>query len=183
MARAANQKLKCLYLWQFLLQNTDEEHPATIPQMIESLARHDIPAERKSLYDDIEALRQCGLDVEYRKAQGGGYYVASREFQLPELKLLVDEVDYDSLAETLLPLVQDKLRDSGGMLGGMLSGSPEMAAAMARTALRAMSQEKKDELLVQLVTKNRDKLLQKGGELAEKNGIKLHLYDVSARRI
>ena len=92
MARAANQKLKCLYLWQFLLQNTDEEHPATIPQMIEYLAWHDIPAERKSLYDDIEALRQCGLDVEYRKAQGGGYYVASREFQLPELKLLVDAV-------------------------------------------------------------------------------------------
>lgn len=100
-----------------------------------------------------------------------------------ELKLLVDEVDYDSLAETLLPLVQDKLRDSGGMLGGMLSGSPEMAAAMARRALRAMSQEKKDELLVQLVMKNRGTLLQKGGELAEKNGIKLHLYDVSARKI
>ena len=60
--------------------------------MIEYLARHDIPAERKSLYGDIEALRQCGLDVEYRKAQGGGYYVASREFQLPELKLLVDAV-------------------------------------------------------------------------------------------
>ena len=85
--------------------------------------------------------------------------------------------------DELLPLVQDKLRDSGAMLGGMLSGSPEMAAAMARTALRAMSQEKKDELLVQLVTKNRDKLLQKGSALAEKNGIKLHLYDVSARKI
>ena len=99
-----------------------------------------------------------------------------------ELKLLVDEVDYDSLVETLLPLVQDKLRDSGGVLGGVLSGSPEMAAAMARRALRAMSQEKKDEL-VQLVTKNRGILLQKGGELAEKNGIKLHLYDVSARKI
>ena len=69
------------------------------------------------------------------------------------------------------------------MLGGVLSGSPEMAAAMARRALRAMSQEKKDELLVQLVTKNRGTLLQKGGELAEKNGIKLHLYDVSARKI
>ena len=97
--------------------------------------------------------------------------------------LYMDEVDYDSLAETLLPLVQDKLRDSGGMLGCVLSGSPEMAAAMARRALRAMSQEKKDELLVQLVTKNRGTLLQKGGELAEKNGIKLHLYDVSARKI
>lgn len=92
MARSANQKLKCLYLRQFLLQNTDEEHPATIPQMVEYLARHDIPAERKSLYDDIDALRQWGLDVEYRKAQNGGYYVASRDFQLPELKLLVDAV-------------------------------------------------------------------------------------------
>ena len=100
-----------------------------------------------------------------------------------ELKLLVDEVDYDSLAETLLPLVQDKLRDSGGMLGGMLSGSPEMAAAMARTALRAMSQEKKDELLVQLVTKNRDKLLQKGGELAAKNGVRLRLCDIAAKKL
>lgn len=100
-----------------------------------------------------------------------------------ELKLLIDEVDYDSLAEALLPLVQDKLRDGGGMLGGVLSGSPEMAAAMARTALRAMSQEKKDELVVQLVTKNRDKLLQKGRELAAKNGVRLHLYDVSARKL
>lgn len=92
MARSANQKLKCLYLLQYLLENTDEEHPATIPQMIEYLARHDISAERKSLYDDIDGLRQWGLDVEYRKAQDGGYYVASREFQLPELKLLVDAV-------------------------------------------------------------------------------------------
>ena len=65
MARSANQKLKCLYLRQFLLQNPDEEPPATIPQMVEYLARHDIPAERKSLYDDIDALRQWGLDVEY----------------------------------------------------------------------------------------------------------------------
>ena len=44
MARSANQKLKCLYLLQYLLENTDEEHPATIPQMIEYLARHDISA-------------------------------------------------------------------------------------------------------------------------------------------
>ena len=92
MARSANQKLKCLYLRQFLLENTDEAHPVTVSQMIDSLARHDIAAERKSIYDDIDGLRSYGLDIEYRKAQDGGYFIANREFQLPELKLLVDAV-------------------------------------------------------------------------------------------
>ena len=102
-----------------------------------------------------------------------------------ELRILVDDIDYDSIAEYLIPAVAEKLRreEKGGILGNVLAGNPDMAASMARTVLGAMSQEQKDQLLVQLVTKNRDKLLQKGGELAEKNGIKLHLYDVSARRI
>ena len=92
MARSANQKLKCLYLRQFLLENTDEAHPVTVSQMIDYLARHDIAAERKSIYDDIDGLRSYGLDIEYRKAQDGGYFIANLEFQLPELKLLVDAV-------------------------------------------------------------------------------------------
>lgn len=92
MARSANQKLKCLYLMRYLLENTDEEHIVGIPDMIEELSRHDIAAERKSLYDDLEGLRQFGLDVEYRKSLTGGYYIGSRDFQLPELKLLVDAV-------------------------------------------------------------------------------------------
>lgn len=92
MARSANQKLKCLYLRQFLLENTDEAHPVTVSQMIDYLARYDIAAERKSIYDDIDGLRSYGLDIEYRKAQDGGYFIANREFQLPELKLLVDAV-------------------------------------------------------------------------------------------
>ena len=92
MARSANQKLKCLYLRQFLLENTDEAHPVTVSQMIDYLARHDIAAERKSIYDDIDGLRSYGLDIEYRKALDGGYFIANREFQLPELKLLVDAV-------------------------------------------------------------------------------------------
>ena len=102
-----------------------------------------------------------------------------------ELRILVDNIDYDSVAEYLIPVVAEKLRreDKGGILGSVLAGNPDMAAGMARTLLGAMSQEQKDRLLVQLVTKNRGTLLQKGGELAEKNGIKLHLYDVSARKI
>ena len=89
MARSANQKLKLLIMKDYLLKNSDENHPVTIPQIIEELSRFDIKAERKSLYDDLEALRVYGLDIIQSK---GNYYVGQRSFQTPELKLLVDSV-------------------------------------------------------------------------------------------
>ena len=58
MAKSPNQKLKLLYLYQILLQRTDEEHPITVPQLIGELDLRGIRAERKSVYDDLEALRQ-----------------------------------------------------------------------------------------------------------------------------
>lgn len=72
-----------------------------------------------------------------------------------ELRILVDDIDYDSIAEYLIPAVAEKLRreEKGGILGNVLAGNPDMAASMARTVLGAMSQEQKDQLLVQLVTK------------------------------
>ena len=79
MPRFANQKLKCLYLVDFLLQNSDEQHAVTVAQMAEYLAQRGISAERKSLYSDLEALRQWGLDVEYRKSPDSGYYIATTE--------------------------------------------------------------------------------------------------------
>ena len=66
MAKSANQKTKLLRLWQLLLRQTDEDHPITVAQIIEELARYDIKAERKSIYDDLESLRQLGLDVQCR---------------------------------------------------------------------------------------------------------------------
>ena len=93
MPRSSNQKLKLLYVMDFLLRCSDEEHPVTVNQIIDCLAEKDIPAERKSIYDDVEALRLFGLDVIQVKGGGVyGYYVGDRDFQLPELKLLVDSV-------------------------------------------------------------------------------------------
>lgn len=92
MARSQKQKLKLLYLMRFLLQQSDEQHPVGISQMVDELAAHDIPAERKSLYDDIEALRAFGLDVVQARGKTVGYYIGTRDFELPELKLLVDSV-------------------------------------------------------------------------------------------
>ncbi|SDM61776.1 helix-turn-helix transcriptional regulator [Acetanaerobacterium elongatum] len=92
MAKSPNQKLKLLYLMKILQEKTDENHPLTVPQLIEELERYNILPERKSVYDDIEALRIFGLDIENAKGRSGGYYVSSRTFELPELKLLVDSV-------------------------------------------------------------------------------------------
>ncbi|MGN1003460.1 MAG: helix-turn-helix transcriptional regulator [Oscillospiraceae bacterium] len=92
MAKSGNQKQKLLVLRQLLLERTDEEHPMTVQQMINELERWGIQAERKSLYDDLEQLRAFGLDVQCRKGRAGGWFVGERDFELPELKLLVDAV-------------------------------------------------------------------------------------------
>ena len=93
MARSPYQKLKPLYIMNYLLQNSDEDHPVTMKQIVEYLDAQGISAERKSVYDDLEALRVFGLDIVHVEAgRFQGYFVAERSFELPELKLLVDSV-------------------------------------------------------------------------------------------
>lgn len=102
-----------------------------------------------------------------------------------ELKILIDEIDYDSVADFLVPLLVEKLKkeDRTGLFGSVLSGNSTMASNMARGLLEKLPQEKKDELVVQLLTKNRDKLLETGRTAAAKNGIHLQICDVSAKKI
>ena len=94
MARSSRQKLKLIYLMDFFLKHTDEQHPATMAQIIAHLASHEISAERKSIYDDIEDLRSYGLDIikSGTEKKNTAYYVGERTFEVPELKLLVDSV-------------------------------------------------------------------------------------------
>lgn len=92
VAKGSNQKLKLLYLLKMLIEKTDEANTMTINDMIAELERYGINAERKSIYDDLEALRHYGLDIETRKSKTTEYFVAGRLFELPELKLLVDAV-------------------------------------------------------------------------------------------
>ena len=82
MAKSPNQKLKLLYLYQILLQRTDEEHPITVPQLIGELDLRGIRAERKSVYDDLEALRLFGLDVQSRKGRSPGWFVGRSDRRL-----------------------------------------------------------------------------------------------------
>lgn len=93
MPKSSNQKLKLLYLLRILQKETDEEHYLNSQQLIERLEKYDISAERKSIYDDIARLTDFGYDIIHVKNKSGsGYYMGSREFELAELKLLVDVV-------------------------------------------------------------------------------------------
>jgi len=92
MPTSPNQKKKVLYLMKILHERTDEDHSLTTQELINALAEFGIIAERKSIYSDLELLRQFGLDIEMRQSKSFGYYIASRQFELPELKLLVDAV-------------------------------------------------------------------------------------------
>ena len=88
-----NQKLKLLYLKEILMRETDENHSLSASQLEEKLDMLGIRSERKSIYSDINAMCDAGiLDVERTKGKNGGFRVLSRDFELAELKMLVDAV-------------------------------------------------------------------------------------------
>lgn len=92
MAKGNNQKLKLLVLKDILMAYTDENHGLSIKEIIEKLESRGICAERKSLYDDLHLLESYGCDICTSRDKTVRYYIGSREFELPELKLLVDAV-------------------------------------------------------------------------------------------
>ena len=92
MAKSENQKLKIIYLRELLLE-TDEDHPITMDQILMRLRERGVDAERKSIYSDLEALRVYGMDIGLKKlGRTAAYYLGMRDFEVAELKLLVDSI-------------------------------------------------------------------------------------------
>lgn len=92
MAKSERQKLKLLILRDYLRSHTDELHPVSMQQILAALEGEGIRAERKSVYDDLDTLRDYGMEIRKVSGKNGGYYVPERDFALSELKLLVDAV-------------------------------------------------------------------------------------------
>lgn len=86
------QKVKLLYIIKILTELTDEEHPLSATEICEKLATYDVTAERKAIYDDIECLISFGYDIVQTRVPKNGYFLASRDFELPEVFLLGDAV-------------------------------------------------------------------------------------------
>ena len=93
MPKSDNQKLKIFYILNYLEAYSSAGHPVQAAQLIEMLEnQHGISCERKTIYADIASLQQLGYDILSVPGRNGGYYIASRNFELPELKLLIDAV-------------------------------------------------------------------------------------------
>lgn len=92
MAKSYDQKVKLLYLMDVFLKKTDSLHPMSAADLIAYLAEYGITVERKTIYGDIEVLKSFGMDIQNRRRQPSGYYLASRDFEPGELKMLMDAV-------------------------------------------------------------------------------------------
>ena len=94
MSRGTNQKFKFTYLMKIMQEKTDDEHSLTMPQIMEELEKYDVTAERKSIYADFQDMTDK-FGIEIIKEQIGRetyYHVGSREFELAEVKLLIDAI-------------------------------------------------------------------------------------------
>ena len=91
--KRTNQKLKLYYLAKIMVNNTDDEHAMTLQDIKNALEQYEITADRKSLYDDFNVLRDMGIDI-LEKQRGMSYYyhVGKKKFELSELKVLVDAI-------------------------------------------------------------------------------------------
>lgn len=88
----ANSKLRLLYIRDILSEYSDEEHPLNSTDIISMLeSKYGISCERKTVYDCIEALTDYGCDI-IKAGTKKGFFMASREFELPEIRVLIDAV-------------------------------------------------------------------------------------------
>ena len=112
-----NQKKKLLCLLQILRERTDENHIMSATDLGKALGEYGISAERKSIYADVETLIDFGIDIVQKKGTNPGYYIGSREFEIAELKLLVDAAQASKFitqekANTICAKIKRNMADS-----------------------------------------------------------------------
>lgn len=102
MSGNANQKLKLLYLMKILISNTDEEHTLTMKNIIVELSKHDISAERKSIYNDMELLKHLASQLQ------------RQVFVFDRVKAINEKIYYnvDALHNAISSVFEKKLKTS-----------------------------------------------------------------------
>lgn len=177
MAKSEGQKSKLLYLLKILSEETDEQHPISARELIERLSRLDIKAERKTIYSDIATLSDFGYDILYNGTRSaGGYYMASRDFELAELKMLVDMVQASRfLSERKSRELIRKLESLAGKyeaaslkrtvyVGKRAKSQNESVFYAVDTIHRSISNRRSIDFQYQIYTPTQDQELKSGGK-------------------
>lgn len=131
MSRRSNQKMKVLYLAKILLEQTDRRHGITMPEILAQLSKYGIESGRKSVYDDMEALKVLGVDIRSRRGKYIRYYIQDRTFTIGELRVLNDLVlNSETLTEKKRTELSKKIFSQGESFEASVfeGGSPSVAA-------------------------------------------------------
>ncbi len=102
--KTLNQRSRILLILKLLQQKSDENHPISMPEIMQHCFDHGIQAERKAIYKDIETLNQLGYEILFTRHKKQGYFCSAPYFQSAELKLLIDAV----FASSFLPKKKSK---------------------------------------------------------------------------
>ena len=100
-----------------------------------------------------------------------------------EVKILISDLDYDGVVELAAPLVAEKLSQKGGLMGRLAGSVDGLKKLIYNKYLAGKTQEERDQLAAELVTKNQKLLMEKAAELAEKNGIRIQVREISLRKL
>ena len=198
MAKVFNQKIKILYLMQMMWSETDEEHVLNMQEILTKLEEKGIRAERKSIYDDFEVLRQFGLDIRFRKSQPSGYYLGARSFSVEEVSYLMDLLLKDKQNREQAELLIEKLKNqlssyqsdiqveleesakdtSSDMNQNLLTDSKNGSTPDSKAHSAEESEEEKKEIQILFKGKHMDAVLAYGGFIEEPKEHKSGLYKV-----
>lgn len=99
-------------LLKYLYENTDEEHPISTTELVRIFVSEDAHAKRKTVKDDIDVLVGEGFDIVTVRGRNNSFFLGTRKFELPEVKLLIDAVSSSRFisaekSETLISKLTD----------------------------------------------------------------------------
>ncbi len=115
MPKGKNQKVKLIKILEILKNESDENHPMSTNALIKRLRDEEIDVERKTLYDDIVCLNECGYEIMTVKTNSNNYYIDDRAFSAAELKILLDTVSASHfLTEKKTRELSEKIAALGG---------------------------------------------------------------------
>ena len=108
-------KIRILRLWEILKKETDEDHPMGTTALINRLKAEGMTCNRATLYGDIALLNKYGYEVLCNRAMSNEYFVVNRDFDIPEIQILIDAVQAASfITESKTPIFVDKLAQLAG---------------------------------------------------------------------
>lgn len=166
MPKNSNQKKKILCLMEIFMERTDSEHPFTVPMLLEALTEYHITAERKSVYDDINTLREFGMEISTEGGNGRGYFLAKRKIEQHEVETLIDAVNCASfLSERKTGLLVRKLH--------RLVSRHQARTLQSQTEGRSLQKERDETVSENLLLLHR--------AIRQEKGVQFHYWEYQVR--